>query len=354
MEVDPRKTILVVDDDSKNREYLDLLLKAEGYAILEASNGETALKIAEHQLPDLILLDAMMPGTDGFDVADQLKRLETTKSIPIIMVTALTDRSSKLRGLNCGVEEFLTKPVDRAELWVRVRNLLRLKEYSDFLSHYNTLLEQQVKERSEQLLSSHFDTIFTIMRAAEFRDEETGAHIRRISYYSRELALQLGMSQEFVETIYHASPLHDVGKIGIPDHILLKPGLHDPHEWEIMKTHTTLGATILGMEKSNSVYARMGSVIALGHHEKWSGGGYPNGLMGEAIPFPARIMAICDVYDALRSKRPYKPAFTHEQSVRIIMEGDRRTAPQDFDPQVLEAFRARTQVFNEIFESHKD
>jgi putative two-component system response regulator len=354
MAVDPRKKILVVDDDSKNREYLVALLKAEGYATLEAGNGETALQFAEQQLPDLILLDAMMPGMDGFHVADQLKKLEATKSIPVIMVTALTDRSSKLRGLNCGVEEFLTKPVDRAELWIRVRNLLRLKEYNDFLSNYNTLLEQQVKERSEQLLSSHFDTIFTIMRAAEFRDEETGAHIKRISYYSKELALQLGMGQEFAETIYHASPLHDVGKIGIPDHILLKPGLHEPHEWEIMKTHTTLGAAILGMEKSNSSYARMGSVIALGHHEKWSGGGYPNGLTGERIPLPARIMAICDVYDALRSKRPYKPPFTHEQSVRIILEGDDRTSPRDFDPQVLEAFRMRTLIFNEIFESHAD
>jgi putative two-component system response regulator len=354
MDVDPRKIILVVDDDSKNREYLDALLKAEGYATLEASNGETALQIAENQLPDLILLDAMMPVMDGFHVADQLKKMESTKSIPVIMVTALTDRNSKLRGLNCGVEEFLTKPVDRAELWVRVRNLLRLKEYNDFLSNYNTLLEEQVKDRSEQLLSSHFDTIFTIMRAAEFRDEETGAHIKRISYYSKELAMQLGMSQEFVETIFHASPLHDVGKIGIPDHILLKPASHEPQEWEIMKTHTTLGAMILGMEKSTSSYARMGSVIALGHHEKWNGGGYPNGLMGENIPLPARIMAICDVYDALRSKRPYKPAFSHDRSVRIIMEGDDRTSPKDFDPQILDAFRRCTTIFNEIFESHLD
>ncbi|MBY0579820.1 MAG: response regulator [Burkholderiales bacterium] len=356
MKTAAEKTILIVDDDARNREYLDTLLKSEGYATLQADSGETALDIAGRQLPDLILLDAMMPGMDGFDVADRLKSMEATKSVPIIMITALIDRDSRLRALHCGVEEFLTKPVDRSELWIRVRNLLRLKEYSDFLANYSHTLEEQVRERSNQLVESYFDTIFTITRAAEFRDEETGAHIRRISFYTRELASHLGMGKEFVDTIYHASPLHDVGKIGVPDQILLKPGKHDPDEWKIMKSHTSLGASILGMGKSTSTspYTKMGAEIALNHHEKWNGKGYPNGLMKEEIPLPARIMAICDVYDALRSRRPYKPAFPHEETVAIIMEGDGRTLPEDFDPQVLDAFGRCTGIFNDIFASHAD
>src|SRR5574340_128520 len=232
-----RKTILIVDDDRKNRSYLDSLLKAEGYATLEAPSGVAALEMADRHAPDLVLLDAMMPGMDGFEVAARLKGKDATKAIPVIMVTSLTDRDSRLRALHSGVEEFLNKPVDRAELWARVRNLLRLKEYSDFLADYNRRLEEQVKERTEQLVASQFDTLYTILRAAEFRDEETGAHIRRISFYCRELSQQLGMPQEFTDTIHHASPLHDIGKIGIPDHILLKPGRHEPHEWKIMQTH---------------------------------------------------------------------------------------------------------------------
>ncbi len=349
-----RKTILIVDDDGKNRAYLEALLKAEGYATLETQNGETALHLAERHQPDLILLDAMMPGMDGFHVAARLKASDATRPIPVIMVTSLADRDSRLRALQCGVEEFLSKPVDRAELWIRVRNLLRLKEYSDFLADYSRTLEEQVKQRTEQLVASQFDTLYTILRAAEFRDEETGAHIRRISFYCRELSRQLGMSQEFSDTIYHASPLHDIGKIGVPDHILLKPGHHSESEREIMKTHAHLGARILGSGKSDSPYTRMGSAIAQNHHEKWDGSGYPAGLKGEEIPLEARIMAICDVYDALRSKRPYKPAFTHEQARMLIVEGDDRTMPSHFDPDVLGAFIRCLDTFHDIFQSHMD
>ncbi len=349
-----RKTILVVDDDAMNREYLDALLKSEGYHVLQSSGGKESLEVAGTHCPDLILLDAMMPGMDGFQVTKSLKQEESTRHIPVIMITSLTDRDSKLFALNCGVEEFLTKPIDRSELWVRVRNLLRIKEYGDFLSEYNKILEDQVRQRSEQLMASHFDTIYTIMRAAEFRDEETGSHIKRISHYSREIAAKMGMEAQFVDTIYHASPLHDVGKIGVPDHILLKPGRHDPREWQIMMKHTTLGASILGMGRGASPYTRMGAEIALNHHEKWNGKGYPNGICGEEIPISARIMAICDVYDALRSRRPYKPAFAHRQAVSIIMEGDSRTSPEDFDPQVLDTFGKCLSAFEEIFESHAD
>lgn len=349
-----RKTILIVDDDTKNRGYLETVLKAEGYAILEASSGELAMELLLRHKPDLVLLDAMMPGLDGFQVASRLKANPETKPIPIIMVTSLDDRGSRMKALQSGVEEFLTKPVDRSELWVRVRNLLRLKEYGDFLSEYSRTLEHEVEHRTQQLLESHFDTIFTIVRAAEFRDEETGAHVKRIAVYCRELSQFLGMDSDFAHTIYHASPLHDVGKIGIPDHILLKPGKHTAEEWEIMKTHAVLGARILGAGKSQSPFTKMGAEIALNHHERWDGSGYPNGLHGEAIPLAARIMGICDVYDALRSTRPYKPSFAHPRAVSIITEGDGRTLPEHFDPDVLNAFVTISDKFAEIYDALSD
>jgi len=293
------------------------------------------------------LLDAMMPGMTGFQVATRLKSDENTRHIPIVMVTALDDHSSKLQALECGVEEFLQKPVDRAELLVRVRNLLRLKEYADFLQNHAQQLETQVRERTQQLESSYRETIFTLTRAAEHKDEETGAHVQRISHYSRELAQTIGMGTLFEDQIFHASPMHDVGKIGIPDAILLKPGKLDPGEWDIMKTHTTLGASIL--KGNDSPYVRMGAEIALGHHERWDGTGYPAGLRGDAIPVAARIMCICDVYDALRSKRPYKPPFTHEVALSTIMNGDGRTQPGHFDPEVLAAFGDTHARFDAIF-----
>lgn len=349
-----RKTILIVDDEENNRSYLEALLSSEGYATLQAHDGKMALELISSHQPDLILLDAMMPVLNGFELAEQLKNNEATKVIPIIMLTALIDRTSKMRALQCGVEEFVTKPVDRAELWIRVRNLLRLKEYNDFLTDYSRTLEIQVEERTAQLRSSYFDSMFSIMRAAEFRDKETGEHIHRIAFFCKELASDLGMSPEFVDTIYHASPLHDVGKIGIPDHILLKPDVHTPEEWEIMKTHTVLGNSILGQGNSTSPFTMMGAEIALNHHECWDGSGYPNGLKAEEIPLSARIMMISDVYDALRSKRPYKPAFTHEHALHIIMQGDGRTHPDHFDPTVLNAFKKLSSRFRDIFEEHSD
>jgi putative two-component system response regulator len=267
-------------------------------------------------------------------------------------VTALDDRESRLRGLEAGAEEFVTKPVDRWELRVRVRNLLKLKEYGDFLVSHNRLLETQVQERTRQLVSSYHETITAMTRAASYKDEETGAHVARVSFYSVELAQALGMDAEFCDTIHYASPMHDVGKIAIPDAILGKPGTFEPHEWEIMKTHAALGVKLL--QGADSPYLAMGAQIAGGHHERWDGGGYPQGLKGEAIPLPARIMQICDVYDALRSRRPYKEAFSHERSVEIILTGDGRTLPSHFDPAVLDAFRRSTLRFGNIFEEHRD
>ncbi len=349
---DKQAEILVVDDDPQNRQVITIMLKAEGYKVTEAANGHAAMAEVARHAPDLILLDIMMPDMDGFEVASRIKQDPATQSIPIIMVTALEDAESRLKALNLGAEEFLTKPVNRAELWVRVRNLLRLKEYGDFLKHHNQLLEDQVAQRTHQLQESYIQTLKVLGVAAEYKDEETGHHILRIAEYSRHLAERLGMGTEFCDTIHHASPMHDIGKIGIPDAILLKEGPLNESEWPIMKTHCEIGARIL--RHGTSPYLDMAAEIALAHHERWDGTGYPKGLAGEAIPLSAHIMAICDVYDALRSRRPYKPPFEHEKALEIILTGDGRTHPGHFDPAVLDAFKRSIDAFREIYASMAD
>jgi putative two-component system response regulator len=347
-----RAKILIVDDEPSNLKLMEALLKVEGYDIETATNGEYALARVPHLQPTLILLDVMMPGMDGYEVAGRLKLDPRTKTIPIIMLTSLDSREAKLTALNMGAEEFLTKPVDRAELWVRVRNLLRLKEYSDFLAEHNRILEEQVRERTAELTRSFRETITAINRASSYRDEETGAHVQRISHYCVELADVLGMDADFRDCIYYASPMHDVGKIAIPDHILFKPGGFTAEEWEIMKSHAALGAKML--EGGDSPYLRMGREIAASHHERWDGTGYPAGLKGEEIPLAARLMGIADVYDALRSQRPYKPSFDHEKSTNIILKGDGRTDPKHFDPQVLAAFETCLPRLRDIYQELAD
>ena len=345
------KTILIVDDKPSNLKLHEAILKPEGYRTLSASNGNDALTMIERQPPDLILLDVMMPGMDGYQVAGKLKLDPVTTNIPIIMVTGLSDRNSRLIGLNTGAEDFILKPVDGAELRMRVKNMLRIKEYSDFLNHHNHILEKRVRARTTELQTSHVETIFALTRAAEHRDDDTGIHVRRISHYSRHLAETLGLDGDYCDMIHHSSPMHDIGKIGIPDQILLKQSAHTADEFAVMKSHCALGADILlGCE---SPYLKMGAEIALNHHERWDGTGYPAGLVGEGIPLAARIMGICDVYDALRSKRPYKPALDHDKVMRIIVDGDGRTSPEHFDPAVLDAFRHSAQRFNEIFQEHE-
>lgn len=344
--------VLVVDDEPANTKLVGAMLKPEGYRVETATSGEEALTLVARQPPDLVLLDMLMPGIDGIGVARAMKADPATQAIPIIMLTALRDRESRLAGLNAGAEDFLTKPIDRAELWVRVRNLLRLKEYGDLLADHNSRLELAVQERTAKLRASYAETIFALIRAAKHKDEETGNHVMRISAYCRHLAEVLGLDDDFTDALVHASPMHDIGKIGVPDHILFKAGSHTPEEWDVMKRHCEIGTQILGF--SDSPYLRMATEVALTHHERWDGTGYPKGLAGTQIPLAGRIMAICDVYDALRSKRPYKPPFTHETAVRIITEGDGRTQPAHFDPAVLEAFRQTAGRFAEIYEQYRD
>jgi putative two-component system response regulator len=341
--------ILIVDDQEVNVLLLDRMLQGAGYVSV-TSTTEPGEVCELHRLNnyDLILLDLQMPGMDGFEVMEGLKKIETGDYLPVLVITAQPNH--KLHALKAGAKDFVSKPFELPEVLARVHNMLEVRLLHKELHKYNEVLEQRVRERTADLQENYLETIFAMTRAAEHKDEDTGAHVQRISYYSRELAKILGMDDTFIDNIFFASPMHDVGKIGIPDHILLKPGGFTPDEWEIMKGHAAMGAKILG--NSKSPYLKMGAEIALNHHERWDGGGYPDGKKGDDIPLAARIMNICDIYDALRSKRPYKSAFDHEKTMDIISNGDGRTQPEHFDPQIFSAFKQNHATFNDIFATY--
>ena len=340
--------LLIVDDQAVNVLLLERMLGGAGYlSIASTTEPGGVCELHRKNRYDLILLDLQMPGMDGFQVMEALKEIEPDGYLPVLVITA--QPGHKLRALQAGAKDFISKPFDLPEVLVRVRNMLEVRLLHQKLQTYNSLLEERVRDRTAEVSQSYLELIFTMTRAAEQKDENTGAHVQRISYYSRELAGALGLDGEFVDRIFFASPLHDIGKIGIPDHILLKPGSLTPEEWSVMKEHTSMGAKILGQSKSP--YLQMGAEIALNHHELWNGGGYPNGRQGDAIPLSARIMNLCDVYDALRSARPYKPAFDHPTTVGIMTHGDGRTMPGHFDPALLAAFQQDLPAFREIFES---
>ena len=341
-------SILIVDDLEVNVRLLEQMLHGAGYVSVTATtNPGEVCELHRKNRYDLILLDLQMPGMDGFQVMEGLKEIEQADYLPVIVITA--QPSHKLHALQAGAKDFISKPFELAEVQARVHNMLEVRLLHRELHSYNEVLELRVQERTVELQQSNLETIYTMTRAAEYKDEDTGAHVQRISYYSRDLAGMLGMDEVFVDRIFVASPMHDIGKIGIPDHILLKPGDFTADEWEIMKGHAAMGAKILG--DSKSPYLQMAAEIAQNHHERWDGGGYPEGKRGVDIPVAARIMNICDVYDALRSKRPYKEAFDHAKTIDIIGNGDGRTRPEHFDPDVLSAFKQNHAAFNDIFET---
>jgi putative two-component system response regulator len=285
-----------------------------------------------------------MPKIDGFELARQLKREEETKIIPIVMVTALNEVEDRVRALEAGADDFLNKPVDKTELMARVQSLVKVKAYNDHMRNYQKELEAEVAKRTIQLRQAFkklkevsLESICHLCRAAEYRDENTGEHIRRMSQYASAVARKMGLNKQTVENFLYTVPMHDTGKIGIPDHILRKPGKLNDKEWEIMKQHTVMGAKILA--GSGAQFIKLAQTIALTHHEKWDGRGYPKGLKGSKIPLVGRITAIADVFDALTSRRPYRmKPFSLEEAFNYI----KKERGRHFDPEVVDAFFAAT------------
>ncbi len=320
-----RETVLVVDDMPENIRIIADLLAAD-YNVKVAKSGERALEIAAGDArPDLILLDIIMPDMDGYEVLQSLKANPLTHPIPVIFITALMRPEDEERGLQLGAVDYVTKPISPAVVQARVKTHLALYDQSKSLEH-------KVMERTSELQETQFEIVRQLARAGEFKDNETGLHIVRISKYSKMLGQKIGLNVNATELLAHAAPMHDIGKIGVPDKILLKPGKLDRDEWKVMKRHPQYGVEILGQHKSELLeYAQ---IIALTHHEKWDGSGYPNRLKGDQIPLLGRIVAVADVFDALTCDRPYKNAWPVDKAIdHIQREGGRH-----FDPYIVEAF----------------
>lgn len=347
--------ILIVDDQPRNVEFLEKFLFSRGYETVKASSGKEALeKVAGNRI-DLILLDVMMPGMSGFEVLEKLRADRRTRFIPVVMITGLTETGDRIKAIEAGCDDFISKPFDTCELLARVKSLVRIKAYQDKIKKYERNLAGEVVRKTEKLRrilkekdGAYLETLYRLSQAAEYRDQETGAHISRVGHYTKIIAGRLGLKERFTEVIFHASPMHDVGKIGIPDAILLKPGKLDPGEWEIMKQHAVVGAHILKGAKVGVI--KIAELVALTHHEKWDGSGYPRGLKGAAIPLVGRITAIADVFDALISRRLYKEALPLGKAFDIIREGEGR----HFDPGVVKTFLSCRDDIVAITERYKN
>ena len=335
-----RSTILIVDDQVENIDILRHALK-DTYKIIAALNGESAIALASRNQPDIILLDIMMQGIDGYEVCKRLKQGFSTRDIPVIFVTAMSDEQDESKGLGLGAIDYITKPISSMIVRQRIKTHLALH-------NQHQMLEDQVTDRTKRLEQSQLEVVYRLGRAAEYKDNETGMHVQRMSRYSYVIAQSAGLSEVDASLVLRASPMHDIGKIGIPDHVLLKPGKLDKDEWEIMQTHVQIGADILS--SGDSILMNTAAEIALTHHEKWDGTGYPNRLKGTDIPLVGRIVAIADVFDALTSERPYKAAWSVEDAVQLIND----ESAKHFDPDLVALFNQCLPQILEIKSSYKD
>ena len=343
------RNIVIVDDTEINVLVMEALVgKIDNCRAVPFSDPLRALDWCRVNDPDLLVVDYMMPGLDGIELIRSLRTEPGKLQTPMLMVTADHQKEVRYRALESGATDFLTKPLDSIEFVSRVRNMLLLRESHLLLSERNRSLAEEVSKVTAEIVERERETVLRLARAAEFRDPETGAHILRMANYSRLIAYRLGLDRECQELLLQAAPMHDVGKLGTPDQILLKPGRLTPEEFEIMKQHASIGYEIL--KDSSSPMLQMAALIANSHHEKWDGSGYPNGLAGEAIPLVGRIVAVADVFDALTSERPYKKAWTDEEATRHMRE----QRAKHFDPNCLDAFLGDWPAVLEIKHRYRD
>jgi len=359
----PQSRVLVADDEAVNRMVVSSYLRNFGHVAVQASSGDEALALMDDTI-DLALLDVLMPGIDGFEVARRIRGNPLVSDVPVIMITALSGREDRLMAVEAGANDFISKPIDKTELKVRVASLLRMKHSRDQLKRYQTGLEDMVEQRTEALRmamdnlrqmqrsveASQRETIHRLSAAAEYKDEDTASHIWRMSEYSARLAALLGLSDQAVDLLRLSSPMHDLGKMGIPDAILLKPGKLTSGEWDVMKTHCAIGRDIL--KQSDSELLQAGEVIAYSHHERYDGTGYPEGLSGKDIPLFGRICAISDVFDALTTARPYKKAFSNEEALAVMRS--EQDGQVHFDPDIFSLFLDNFAGFLDIQSKFQD
>jgi putative two-component system response regulator len=354
-------SVMVVDDTLANLQLLAEMLKDHGYEARPVSSGKVALRAAAHEPPDLILLDISMPDLDGYEVCRCLKADPRLAPIPVIFISAHNETLDKTRAFTCGGVDYVTKPVQFEELEARLETHLKIRRLQAALDLHNQDLEQLVQAQVREISESQLATIMALARLTESRDLDTGQHLLRVQRYCKVLAGQLAaegvfedqIDADFIHNIFYASVLHDIGKVGIPDAVLLKPGGLSPAETEVIRRHTVLGAETLAAvvgSYPNNRFIRMGMEIARSHHECWDGSGYPDGLLGEQIPLSARIVGLADRYDALQRSRIYKDAFGSERSYEILTLGDGRIMPEHIDPRVMDAFKTTAGVFESIFQ----